>query len=311
VISSTKELRDRPEPVVHGQNSNAGNLEPDNTKKTATITLIGKDKTGVIAKVTNCLFELGANIEALEEQVLRGQFTMALQASWARSGLDEDVLQARLETLGASLGMETRIRMATPNRLQRMAVMATRETHCPEAILSACCSGALKAAPALVLSNRPDLEPLAKQYDVPFIRIGWHERNPAEVEALRLLDEYEVDFIALARFMKILSPNFVWRYPKKIINIHPSLLPSFPGGQAYRQAWERGVKIAGVTAHFVTMDLDEGPIIAQGSFSISPGMRLPDIVEKGQQLEARILLKALKAYVARRLDVSWGVVSGL
>ena len=108
--------------------------------------------------------------------------------------------------------------------------------------------------------------------------------------------------------MKILSPNFVWRYKNKIINIHPSLLPSFPGPQAYRQAYESGVKIAGVTAHFVSMRLDEGPIIAQGAFAIRPGMPLKELMAAGQRLEAKVLVKAVKLYLGKRLDVYWGVV---
>ena len=125
---------------------------------------------------------------------------------------------------------------------------------------------------------------------------------------LRLLEERGIDFIVLARFMKILSPNFVWRYKNKIINIHPSLLPSFPGSQAYRQAYEQGVKIAGVTAHFVSTRLDEGPIIAQGSFQIHPGMSLKELIACGQKLEAAVLVKAVKLYLGKRLDVYWGVV---
>src|SRR4029077_8064650 len=111
-------------------------------------------------------------------------------------------------------------------------------------------------------------------------------RMKAEVKALRWLDQYEIDFVVLARFMKILSPNFVWRYKNKIINIHPSLLPSFPGPQAYRQAYEQGVKIIGVSAHFVTMNLDEGPIISQDCFRVRPRMGLKEIVAAGQKLEA-------------------------
>ena len=136
--------------------------------------------------------------------------------------------------------------------------------------------GGIKADPDLILSNRPDLAPLAKKFKLPFARIPWNDRAKAETSALRLLEEHEIDFVVLARFMKILSPNFVWRYKNKIINIHPSLLPSFPGPQAYRQAYEQGVKIAGVTAHFVSMRLDEGPIIAQGSFQIPPGATFKD-----------------------------------
>ena len=123
-----------------------------------------------------------------------------------------------------------------------------------------------------------------------------------------ILDEFEADFVVLARFMKILSPNFVWRHKNKIINIHPSLLPSFPGAQAYRQAYEHGVKIIGVTAHFVSMHLDEGPIIAQECFKVTSGMSLKEIVERGQTLESKALTRAVKLFLDKRLDVYWGVV---
>ena len=108
--------------------------------------------------------------------------------------------------------------------------------------------------------------------------------------------------------MKILSPSFVWRYKNKIINVHPSLLPSFPGPQAYRQAYEHGVKIIGVTAHFVSMHLDEGPIIAQESFRVRPNMGLKEIVAAGQKLETNVLVRAVQLFLRKRLDVYWGIV---
>src|SRR6185295_6607028 len=123
-----------------------------------------------------------------------------------------------------------------------------------------------------------------------------------------ILEKHEIDFVVLARFMKILSPTFVWRYKNKIINIHPSLLPSFPGPNAYRQAYEHGVKIVGVTAHFVSMHLDEGPIIVQDSFRIRSQMSLKEIVAAGQKLEAKVLVKGIRTYLTKRLDVFWGVV---
>ena len=277
-------------------------------KKFATITVIGRDKTGVIARVTSFLFEQKANIEALEEQVTRGQFSMVLQASWKTGRFSFEHLQTGLMALGRQLEMEIKLRQTDPRRRQRMAIMVTREPHCLEALLAGCRSRALNTEPKLVLSNRRDLEPIAKQAGLPFVCIPWEERKTAEEAALKILEEEEIDFIVLARFMKILSPNFVWRYKNKIINIHPSLLPSFPGPQAYRQAWERGVKIAGVTAHFVTMHLDEGPILAQGSFPVRSNMSLLEIIKAGQTLEARVLVKAVRVYLTKRLDVYWGIV---
>ena len=275
----------------------------------ATITVIGRDKTGVVARITNLLFLQKANIEALEEQVTRGQFSMTVQSSWKDHDLDRDAVLRGLGKQASDLNMEIKLRFTEPRRRQRMALMVTREPHCFEKILGAIKSGGLKRAdPALVLSNRRDLEPLARASGLPFVHIPWEERLRAERHALRALDEHEIDFIVLARFMKILSPNFVWRFKNKIINIHPSLLPSFPGPQAYRQAYEQGVKIIGVSSHFVTMNLDEGPIIAQDCFTVRPHMTLKQIVAAGQKLEAATLLKAVKLYLAKRLDVYWGIV---
>jgi formyltetrahydrofolate deformylase len=278
-------------------------------KQFATITVIGRDKTGVIARVTNFLFEQHANIEALEEQVTRGQFSMTMQASWPKRSFDAAALRAGLNQLAGQLGMEIKIRLSEPGRRQRFAIFVTKEPRCFETIAQAVAKKSINADPALVVGNHASFEPIVKKYKLPFVFMPWEDRTSAELKALKVLEEHEIDFVVLARFMKILSPNFVWRYKNKIINIHPSLLPSFPGPQAYRQAYERGVKMAGCTAHFVNMHLDEGPIIAQGAFPIRPGMTLSQIVEAGQKLEAKVLLKAVKSYLTNRLDVYWGTVN--
>ena len=277
-------------------------------KEFATITVIGKDKTGVVARITNYLFEQHANIEAQEEQVTRGQFSMTIQASWKPQCQDQTALRTGLSDYAQSLGMEIKVRFTEPKRRQRMAIMVTRETHCAEAIIRGVQSGSLKVDPALMLSNWEELGPMAEKAGIPFECVPWENRPTAEARALELLDKHEVDFVVLARFMKILSPNFVWRFKNKIINIHPSLLPSFPGPQPYRQAYEHGVKIFGVTAHFVSMHLDEGPIIAQASAPVPACGSLKDIVAAGQKLEAKVLVKAIRLYLSKRLDVYWGTV---
>jgi formyltetrahydrofolate deformylase len=233
---------------------------------------------------------------------------MTLQASWRAADFDEADIRAGLFGLAKRLGMEIRIRFTEPGRRQRYALLVTKETHCLAAILAAQRAGKLKAEAVVVIGNHPQLVPLAKKHRLPFVHIPWEDRAGAEQRTLELLDQYEVDFVVLARFMKILSPGFVWRYKNKIINIHPSLLPSFPGPQAYRQAYEHGVKIVGVTAHFVSMHLDEGPIIAQGSFQLRSGMSLKQILTAGQKLEAQVLVKAVRLYLTKRLDVYWGIV---
>jgi formyltetrahydrofolate deformylase len=277
-------------------------------KQIATITVIGRDKTGVVARITNFLFEQQANIEALEEQVTRGQFSMTLQASWTPSACRRSAIVEGLQKFAQTLGMEITIRFTEPKRRQRMAMMVTREPHCAQAIMTALKRGQLKTDAALMISNRRDLVALGKDFKIPFEYVPWNDRAPAEKRTLALLRDYEVDFVVLARFMKILSPNFVWRYKNKIINIHPSLLPSFPGPQPYRQAYEHGVKIIGVTAHFVSMHLDEGPIIAQASAPIHSRATLKDIVTAGQKLESKVLVKAIRLYLSKKLDVYWGVV---
>lgn len=278
-------------------------------KRFATITVIGKDRSGVVARVTGFLFEHNANIEALEEQVTRGRFSMTIQASWRDAQFSPEVVRSGLVELGRSLGMEVRALFTEPHRKQRGAILVTRESHCLEALMKAFRKGNLaQAEPCLVISNRPNLKSLAAEFGLRFVHVPWNDRKRAELRVLKLLEQDEIDFVVLARFMKILSPDFVWRYKHKIINVHPSLLPSFPGPQAYRQAYEHGVKIMGATAHFVSMHLDEGPIIAQESFHVRSGMKLPDIVAHGQALESKVLVRAVSLFLRKRLDVYWGIV---
>ncbi|MBI4658472.1 MAG: formyltetrahydrofolate deformylase [Verrucomicrobia bacterium] len=278
-------------------------------KQLGTITVIGRDKTGVVARVTSFLFEQKANIEALEEQVTRGQFSMTIQASWKTGQLRLDTVKDGLARLAQALAMEIGFHLSEANRKLRAAIFVTREPHCFEGLMRGFRDRTLsQAEPRLVVANRSDLEPLAGKFRVPFICVDWNDRVKAEARALALLEEHAIDFVILARFMKILSPTFVWRYKNKIINIHPSLLPSFPGPQAYRQAYEHGVKIMGVTAHFVSMHLDEGPIIAQESFRIRPQMSLKQIVAAGQGLESKVLVRAVSLFLKKRLDVYWGIV---
>ena len=275
-------------------------------KHFATITLIGNDKAGVIARITQLLFQLGANIEAMEEQVTRGQFSMTLQASWTPARFDRAKIQDHVRDAGRDLKMDAKIHFA-PTGPQRLAILVTKEPHVLEGLLAKS-SAALGAKPVVVIGNRPDLRTIARKHKLPFYHVPFNNRATAEEEVLKLLEKHEVDFIVLARFMKILSPNFVWRWKNKIINIHPSLLPAFPGANAYRQAYERGVKVVGVTAHFVTPNLDEGPIITQEALIVRSNEPLSSIVERGQRSETKCVLRAVRAYVTKRLDVHWGRV---
>lgn len=280
-------------------------------KQFLTLTLIGRDKSGVIARVTQLLFQLKANIEALEEQVTRGRFSMTLQASWAARDFHQPTVQTRLQALARELDMELKLHFSARHRRQRMAILVTKEPHALDALLTATRSGRLPADPVVVIANRPDLAPTARRADIPFVKVPFDDRARAERHVLDLLEKYEADFIVLARFMKILSPDFVWRWKNKIINIHPSLLPAFPGASAYRQAYEKGVKVIGVTAHFVTPDLDQGPIICQEAFKTRPDEPLASIIRRGQAAESKCLVRAVSLFLRKRLDVHWGRVYGV
>jgi formyltetrahydrofolate deformylase len=274
------------------------------TRHVATITLIGNDKAGVIARITQLLFQLGANIEAMEEAVTRGQFSMTLQASWTGAKFAREEIEKRIREAAHDLKMDAKIHFA-PVGPQRLGILVTKEPHVLDGLLT---KKALGARPVVIIGNRPDLAPVAKRHKLPFYHVPWNNRPAAEEQVLKLAERHEVDFFVLARFMKILSPNFVWRWKNKIINIHPSLLPAFPGANAYRQAYERGVKIVGVTCHFVTPNLDEGPIIAQEVLKLRSNEPLASIVKRGQVLETKCVLRAVRAYVTKRLDVHWGRV---
>jgi formyltetrahydrofolate deformylase len=242
----------------------------------------------------------------MEEQVTRGQFSMTLQASWTPASFDRAGIESSVQEAARELKMEARIHFA-PAGPQRLAIFVTKESHVLEGLLAKAARG-LGARPVLILGNRPNLNSIAHAYKLPFYHVPFLDRAKAEKQVLQLLEKHAVDFIVLARFMKILSPNFVWRWKNKIINIHPSLLPAFPGANAYRQAYERGVKVVGVTAHFVTPNLDEGPIITQEVLRLRSNESLASIVKRGQLLETRCVLRAVRAYVTKRLDVHWGRV---
>ena len=273
----------------------------------ASLTVVGKDRTGVVARVTSFLFEERANVEALEERVRRGQFHMMLEASFPE-GFDAARVRKGLDAIARELAMEARFRVHAPGARRKAALLVTKEPHCLEAVVAAARSGRLQLDPALVLSNRKDLAPLAKRLGLPFHHVPWTSGERAEAKALKLLDKADVDLLVLARFMRILSPAFVWRFPNRIVNVHPSLLPAFPGASAYRQAWERGVRVAGATAHFVTPELDAGPILAQKAFVVQRDDPLDEIRRRGQEAESEVLVEALELCLKEDLDVHWGRV---
>lgn len=270
------------------------------------VTVVGPDRKGVVADITNFIFKNGGNIEKISQNVVRGLFGMQLEASFMN--IERVKLDAGLKELSQKLSMEIKVHYQEPNRLQNVAILVSKEPHCIEKILQAKKNGQIKANISVIVGSDITLKSIAEDAGIPFHAVSHIDQGEAENKILQLIEEYNIDLIVLARYMRILTPNFVWRYPNRIINIHPSLLPAFPGAYAYVQAYERGAKIVGCTAHYVTEDLDQGPIICQESFKVSSNDTLETIKQRGRELEADTLLEAVKLHLENKLEVYWGKV---
>ena len=271
-------------------------------KKTVVgITVVGKDSEGIVAAFTNFVFSKGGNIEKVNQNVIKGLFGMYLEVSFSKT-VDVKKFDAEIQKLAKKEQMDVSTHHET-NLQKNIAIFVTKEPLCLETILSNAKS--LKGKISVVIGTEKTLEPIVKKTKIPFIVVEEKDQQKAEKKIIEICKNYNIDLISLARYMRILSPNFVWRYPNRIINIHPSLLPAFPGAAAYAQAYERGTKIVGVTSHYVTENLDQGPIIFQDSFKVDPDDTLEKIKTKGQKLEADTLLKATKMHLENKLEVRW------
>jgi formyltetrahydrofolate deformylase len=270
--------------------------------------VVGKDRAGVVAEITNSIFRNGGNIEHINQKVVHGLFGMHLEASF-RNTVRLHEIHAELHDLSTKLQMEIKAHVEEPNRKKNVALLVSKETHCFSAILNAYRNNEIDSNISVIIGTESTLKGIADELSIPFHSVSYEVSSAdAESEILKVIEEYNIDLIVLARYMRILTPNFVWRYPNRIINIHPSLLPAFPGAYAYVQAFERGAKIVGCTAHFVTEELDQGPIICQEAFKVMESDTLETIKKKGQELEAATLLEAVKLFLDDRLDVYWSKV---
>jgi len=271
-------------------------------KKTVVgITVVGKDREGIVATFTNFAFSKGGNIEKVNQNVIKNLFGMYLEVSFSKE-LDVKEFDIEIQDLAKKEKMDVNTHHET-NLEKNIALFVTKEPLCLQTFIDN--KKLLKGKISVIIGTEKSLEPLAKKAKIPFITIDEKNQVKAEEEIIQICKKYNIDLISLARYMRILSPNFVWRYPNRIINIHPSLLPAFPGASAYAQAYERGTKIVGVTSHYVTENLDQGPIIFQDSFKVDPDDTLEKIKTKGQELEAETLLKATKMHLENKLEVRW------
>ena len=267
------------------------------------ITVVGKDKEGIVASFTNFVFEKKGNLEKVNQNVIKGLFGMYLEASFTKK-IDIAKFDSDLQRLAKKLKMEVSSHHET-NSQKNIAIFVTKESHCLDVFLRDNKKKDLKGKISVIIGTEKTLSSKVKNLHIPFVLIDERNQERAEAKILQVCKKHDIDLIVLARYMRILSPNFVWRFPNRIINIHPSLLPAFPGALAYEQAFERGTKIIGVTAHYVTENLDQGPIIFQDSFKVSPDDTLESIKGSGQKLEADTLLRAAKMHLANKLDVRW------
>ena len=271
-------------------------------KKTVVgITVVGKDREGIVAAFTNFAFSRGGNIEKVNQNVIKNLFGMYLEVSFSKK-LDVKKFDIEIQNLAKKEKMDVNTHHET-NLEKNIAVFVTKEPLCLQTFIEN--RKSLKGRISIIIGTEKSLESIARKAKIPFIAVEEKNQTKAEEKIIDICKKYNIDLISLARYMRILSPNFVWRYPNRIINIHPSLLPAFPGASAYAQAYERGTKIVGVTSHYVTENLDQGPIIFQDSFKVDPNDTLEKIKSKGQKLEAETLLKAAKMHLENKLEVRW------
>ena len=264
------------------------------------LTLSCPDRRGIVHSVTGLVAAAGGNITESQQfgDVDSGRFHMRVQAAEIP---DIERLRDSLTDLAADLGMEWTLDEV--GRTMRTVIMASKEAHCLSDLLFRAREGTLPVDVVAVVSNHPDLEPLARFYGVPFhhIPVTKDTKEEAEARLLGLVDRHDVELVVLARYMQILSDDACRALGGRAINIHHSFLPSFKGARPYAQAHARGVKLIGATAHYVTADLDEGPIIEQDVVRVKHDDDVWELVSQGQDVERRVLARAVRWHAEHRV----------
>ncbi len=275
-----------------------------NRQNTAVLLMHCPDQPGIIAVITEFINANGGNILYLDQYVDKdnGIFYMRVEWDLDNFGIPTEKIRDYFETLYAiKYNMEFKISFT--KRKQRMAIFVSKMSHCLYDILARYIAGEWDVEIPVIISNHPDMEIVAKQFNIPYEVIPVNKDNKEEMEAIEfsILDKYEVDFIVLARYMQVLSENFINKYPNRIINIHHSFLPAFVGAKPYHAAYDRGVKLIGATSHYVTTELDAGPIIEQDITRITHKDTVNDLVKKGRDLEKIVLSRAVEKHIQRKI----------
>ena len=280
-------------------------MSDTNSGQLATLLVSCPDRRGLVAALAQVLFGHGANILDSDQHsdAIAKQFFQRIRFDTSELLTDRGTLERAIGEVAARFGMRSRISWC--GRSKRVAILVSKYEHCLVDLLLRHRSGELDCQISVVVSNHPDLEPLVTQFGVEFhcIPITEQTRREQEQRELELLSRYEIDLVVLARYMQVLSCEFTELYSQRIINIHHSFLPAFVGGKPYHQAHARGVKIIGVTAHYVTENLDEGPIIEQDVVRCSHRDSVEDLIRKGRDLEKVVLARAVRCHVEDRVLV--------
>ncbi len=272
-------------------------------KNTATLLITCPDARGIVAAIADFLYQHNANILHADQHQDAENNLFLMRVEWDVAGfnLDEASFNEAFAPIAKKFSMVWQLKLS--QHKTRVAIMVSQYEHCLADLLQRNKSGELVCEIPLVISNHRDTEDLVKFYGIDFHHIEMTKDNKSAAEAaqFKLFDEYKIDLIVLARYMQILSPNFVARYPQRIINIHHSFLPAFVGAKPYHRAFERGVKLIGATSHYVTEVLDEGPIIEQDIDRISHRDQVEDLIQKGRDLERGVLSKAVRWHIENRI----------
>lgn len=274
----------------------------------AVLKIHSTDRPGIVSSVSQCIFETGGNILDAQQhrEALDDQFFMYVKFDAGREATSKAALREQLSGLAASGDLVWSL--TYHERPKRMAIMVSKYDHCLYDLLLRHKYGELDVDIPIVISNHPDLKHVSDHFGVAYHHIPRSRDNrvAADAAALALCSEHAVDFVALARYMQILTPVFLDAFPDKVINVHHGFLPAFKGARPYHQAYERGVKIVGATSHYANEELDMGPIIAQETERVHHGYSPEDMIRIGRSIETRVLADAVKAHAEDRIIVYKG-----
>ena len=276
------------------------------TNKNAILLMHCPDQSGIVAVVTDFININGGNILYLDQYVDRENRIFFMRIEWDLTHfiIPEDKIEEYFNSLCAQKYC-INFSLYFSDRIPRMAIFVSKMSHCLYDLLARYTAGEWEVEIPLIISNHPDMEIAAKRFGIDYKYFPITKENKAEQEAaeLALLKEYDIEFIVLARYMQIVSPEFISRFPNRIINIHHSFLPAFIGAKPYHAAFERGVKLIGATSHYVTSDLDAGPIIEQDITRISHKDPVASLIRKGRDLEKIVLSRAVEKHIERKILV--------